>query len=57
MNQLILEAYSNAVELIQLNKKTIVDLVEVLKRNTSLSSNNIDEYILENKIVLENSLY
>lgn len=50
VSQLVQEAYSNAIELIHLNKNTIIDLVEVLRKNTSLSGSDVNDFLTENKI-------
>jgi cell division protease FtsH len=50
VDQLLQEAYSNAIDLIHLNKNTINDLANVLRKNISLSGEDVNNFLLENKI-------
>lgn len=52
VNELILEAYLDAKEIILNNKQLFIELVDNLKKNITLTNNNIQEYFLENNISL-----
>jgi cell division protease FtsH len=52
VNELVQDAYHSAIKIININKNTIIDLVEVLRKNISLSGEDVNNFLLENKITI-----